>query len=158
MAPIFVNDPDQTSQVPVSRTATPPSLTNRQQSHQTFPTALAGFHCSLVASESDWLTGLVQAGNQVRLLVVLGWMGESSGEQLVPGLKRLWETLVKAKEQRLPWFRRGLEVVETVVVIRRRSESSRSFRLYSGTCPAHPVEREEKREEEWQEDGGWGAG
>lgn len=42
----------------------------------------------------------------------------------------------------------------TVVVIRRRSERSRSFRLYSGTCPAHPVEREEKREEEWQEDGG----
>lgn len=45
----------------------------------------------------------------------------------------------------------------TVVVIRRRSERSRSFRLYSGTCPAHPVEREEKREEERQEDGGGGV-
>lgn len=77
MAPIFVNDPDQTSQVPVSLTATPPSLTNRQQSHQTFPTALAGFHCSLVASESDWLTGPALAGNQVRLLVLFGWMGLS---------------------------------------------------------------------------------
>lgn len=44
-------------------------------------------------------------------------------------------------------------VFVTVVVIQRRSERSWSFRLYSGTCPAHPVEREEKREEERQEDG-----
>lgn len=39
------------------------------------------------------------------------------------------------------------------MVILQQSERSQSFRLYSGSCPAHPVEREEKREEEREEDG-----
>lgn len=79
--------------------------------------------------------------------VVVEWVLSAAGEVV------FWRCRRTSSRRSILFFLQSSIFCDCCVVILQRSEWSQSFRLYSGSCPAHPVEREEKREEEREEDG-----
>lgn len=79
--------------------------------------------------------------------VVVEWVLSAAGEVVFRRCRRT------SSRRSILFFLQSSIFCDCCVVILQRSEWSQSFRLYSGSCPAHPVEREEKREEEREEDG-----